>query len=329
MARAISSVGLLNEVTLGASGYLHTNENWRGGGEGSTPGTAVAGTSTAYQVGDTVVHNGSIYIAARANDNVEPGGIFDRAGLPAVGNPGRPQPYWDLIAGARAGGVTSVSSPTGITERLLFPGRVSGGVSVLAGTNTINVSNPADPLSSTTINTLRAFGGLPPIGAADTGIFLVGTTTIEFSIRVLDGRSIERASATVPVGANINLIRLNPTSAPGQFDQMSITGVRFPDGTTTIFSISPSPLTWVISRDSRLTGDVSINGNTQVDVAYNEDANRVDVSIPQGAITTDFIGSQAVSADKVTTDIVTVDRLRDAPFTGTDIQEVVLTGTSY
>ena len=109
---------------------------------------------------------------------------------------------------------------------------------------------------------------------------------------------------------------------------MSITGVRFPDGTTTIFSISPSPLTWVISRDSRLTGDVSINGNTQVDVAYNEDANRVDVSIPQGAITTDFIGSQAVSADKVTTDIVTVDRLRDAPFTGTDIQEVVLTGTT-
>ena len=328
MARAVSSVGLQGEVSLGASGYLHTNENWRGGGEGSTPGTAVAGTSTAYQVGDTVVHNGSIYIAARANDNVEPGGIYDRAGLPATGNPGRPEIYWTLIAGANASGVTSISSPIGITERFQFPGRVSGGISVLAGTNTINVSNPADPLSSTTINTLRAFGGLPPISATDTGIFLVGTTTIEFSIRVLDGRSIERASATVPVGANINLIRLNPTSAPGQFDQMSITGVRFPDGTTTIFSISPSPLTWVISRDSRLTGDVSINGNTQVDVAYNEDANRVDVSIPQGAITTDFIGSQAVSADKVTTDIVTVDRLRDAPFTGTDIQEVVLTGTT-
>ena len=97
MARPVSSIGLRGEVSFGATGYLHQNQNWRGAADSTIMiGTGEPGVSTTYVSGDFVVHDGVVWIANHTNDNVPPGGAYDLAGTgldPALTN----RTYWTQV----------------------------------------------------------------------------------------------------------------------------------------------------------------------------------------------------------------------------------------
>ena len=100
MARAVSSIGLQGEVSFGATGYLHKNNNWRGASDSTVAaGTGQPGVSTAYIVGDLVVHAGFVWVANHASDNVAPGSTYDLdgTGLPMNSTPGT---YWTQVGSA-------------------------------------------------------------------------------------------------------------------------------------------------------------------------------------------------------------------------------------
>ena len=70
MARGFSTIGVFNDLSVGTGNYVHSAVTWVGGdpnnrGTGNTD-------SIQYNVGDLVVHNGQLWVAAQQNDNVEP-----------------------------------------------------------------------------------------------------------------------------------------------------------------------------------------------------------------------------------------------------------------
>ena len=100
MARAVSSIGLQGEVSFGATGYLHKNNNWRGASDSTVAaGTGQPGVSTAYIVGDLVVHAGFVWVANHASDNVAPGSTYDLDGT-GLPNNSTPATYWTQVGSA-------------------------------------------------------------------------------------------------------------------------------------------------------------------------------------------------------------------------------------
>ena len=340
MARNYINIGQGGELGLGSTGYTHGDNNWRGNlqdAEGNTPGPAGANDDTTrYIVGDTVVHNGSIWVALRGttpgapgtpdiNDNVEPGGTFDTTAQQG----GMVSPYWQRLSTTEGAGVQSILSPTGISSRVTFsnrdivrvvPSTASGGT-----TDSLAASNNQDPISTGIINTVLDFAGAPLLTAADTGVSVARTSTREFTTTVLDRTGATIVVATVPIGATISLLRL--VGAAGTFNFLTIIAAdMFPTGTSFNIGVSNTPVSWNIERASRLTGDVGIRGTTQIQAEYNEDNSSVDLDIQQNSITTPFLADGAATGSKVGADIVTTDRLRDASFTGSEVQQVTLTG---
>lgn len=70
MARPNNSIGIQGDLSLGATGILHSNSLWVG--DDTSPSGTGTVNSVEYVAGETVVHNDQLWVALRTNDNSEP-----------------------------------------------------------------------------------------------------------------------------------------------------------------------------------------------------------------------------------------------------------------
>ena len=206
MARPISTVGLRGEVTFGASGYLHADNNWRGATDTTAfpDGTEQPGISSSYSIGDIVVHNSGLWICVTANDNVEPGGTYDTDGT-MIPDSATVQTYWEHIGNTNdttytAGNGLELNGTTFAVDLLEDGGLILTGAT--AGSQELGLQ-----VSSQTGNALS----IRPASGTNPGVFAEDTNTTEASTSIVTPTFPVSAMSVPGSGPNNGVLTLTFT----------------------------------------------------------------------------------------------------------------------
>ena len=310
--RPISTVGLRGEVTFGDTGYLHADNRWNGAADRAAfpDGTEQPGISTAYSPGDTVVHSGSIWVANYANDNVMPGGVYDRAGTgidptPAIGDP---TTYWTEIGGA--GGTFGVRDE--VTEE--FNNEIFFRLS-------INTGEFSFQLRAGNVDRFLTNFNIPDY---DTAL----TQEIRLRLVATNGRETTLAA---PVGTTFvvqeqNNARLRLVGSPPPGTSFQLTGT----GRLSLFNAQIASLEFlrdfvISSGNPRITDNVSNQNSIRLSTV---DQDTVGIQVADSGILTQHIADSAVTSAKVDATIATQADVRTAGFRSVSVQERIGTGTA-